>query len=74
MQTSIQSIDETGGRQFSGTSVDSLPDSPFKNYATTISQHVRAKIDGMAQCHGDLKSSPEVKLFFVYRRWYQVFG
>ncbi|MCC3547890.1 hypothetical protein [Microcoleus sp. PH2017_24_DOB_U_A] len=24
--------------------------------------------DGMAQCHGDLKSSPEVKLFFVYRR------
>ncbi|MEG4944034.1 hypothetical protein [Microcoleus sp. F4-D5] len=68
VQTSIQSIDETGGRQFSGTSVDSLPDSPFKNYATTISQHVRAKIDGMAQCHGDLKSSPEVKLFFVYRR------
>ncbi|MCC3493885.1 MAG: hypothetical protein JGK35_25870 [Microcoleus sp. PH2017_16_JOR_D_A] len=43
VQTSIQSIDETGGRQFSGT-------------------------DGMAQCHGDLKSSPEVKLFFVYRR------
>ena len=68
VQTSIQIIDETGGRQFSGTSVDSLPDSPFKNYATTISQHVRAKIDGMAQCHGDLKSSPEVKLFFVYRR------
>ncbi|MCC3518430.1 hypothetical protein [Microcoleus sp. PH2017_18_LLB_O_A] len=26
VQTSIQSIDETGGRQFSGTSVDSLPD------------------------------------------------
>ena len=68
VQTSIQSIDETGGRQFSGTSLDSLQESPFKNYATTISQHVRAKIDGMAQCHGDLKSSPEVKLFFVYRR------
>jgi hypothetical protein len=67
--TSIQIIDETGGRQFSDTSsVDSLPDSPFKNYATTISQHVRAKIDEMTQCQGDLKSSPEVKLFFVYRR------
>ncbi len=68
VQTSIQIIDETGRRQFSGTSVDSLPDSPFKNYATTISQHISGKIDGMAQCHGDLKSSPEVKLFFVYRR------
>ncbi|TAE38849.1 MAG: hypothetical protein EAZ90_24430 [Oscillatoriales cyanobacterium] len=65
VQTSIQIIDETGGRWISATS---LYDSPFKNYVTTISQHVRAKIDGMAQCHGDLKSSPEVKLFFVYRR------
>ncbi|MEG4944035.1 hypothetical protein [Microcoleus sp. F4-D5] len=65
MQTSIQIIDETGGRWISATS---LYDSSFKNYVTTISQHVSGKIDGMAQCHGDLKSSPEVKLFFVYRR------
>ncbi|WP_293150177.1 MULTISPECIES: hypothetical protein [unclassified Microcoleus] len=67
VQTSIQIIDETGGRQISGTSVDTLQDSPFKNYVTTISKHVSAKIDEISQCHGDLKSSPEVKLFFVYR-------
>jgi hypothetical protein len=67
MQTSIQIIDESGGRQLSGTSVATLEDSPFKNYVTTISKHLSAKIDEMAQCHGDLKSSPEIKLFFVYR-------
>lgn len=67
MQTSIQIIDESGGRRLSGTSVATLEDSPFKNYVTTISKHVSAKIDEMAQCHGDLKSSSEVKLFFLYR-------
>lgn len=68
MQTSIQIIDETGGKRLSGTSsLATLQDSPFKNYVTTISKHVSAKIDEIAQCHGDLKSSPEVKLFFVYR-------
>ncbi|TAE81562.1 MAG: hypothetical protein EAZ73_16800 [Oscillatoriales cyanobacterium] len=69
VQTSIQIIDETGGRQISGTSsVDTLQESHFKNYVTTISKHISAKIDEISQCHGDLKSSPEVKLFFVYRR------
>ena len=67
VQTSIQIIDETGGRRLSGTSIATLQDSPFKNYVTTLSEHVWAKIDDGAQCHGDLKSSPEVKLFFVYR-------
>jgi hypothetical protein len=67
IQTSIQIIDESGGRRLSGTSVATLEDSHFKNYVTTISKHVSAKIDKIAQCHGDLKSSPEVKLFFVYR-------
>jgi hypothetical protein len=67
VQTSIQIIDESDGRRLSGTSVATLEDSPFKNYVTTISKHVSAKIDKIAQCHGDLKSSPEVKLFFVYR-------
>jgi len=65
VQTSIQIIDEMGGRWISETS---LYDSFFKNYVTTISKHVWAKIDDGTQCHGDLKSSPEVKLFFVYRR------
>jgi len=67
VQTSIQIIDEADGRQLSGTSIATLQDSPFKNYVTTLSEHVSAKIDEIAQCHEDLKSSPEVKLFFVYR-------
>ena len=66
-QTSIQSIDETGVKGLSGTSIDTLRDSPFKNYVTILSQQVSAKIDEIAQCQVDLKSSPEVKLFFVYR-------
>ncbi|TAG74085.1 MAG: hypothetical protein EAZ23_07610, partial [Oscillatoriales cyanobacterium] len=46
VQTSIQIIDETGGRQISGTSsVDTLQESHFKNYVTTISKHISAKID-----------------------------
>jgi hypothetical protein len=67
VQTSIQIIDETDGRRVSGTSIATLEDSPFKNYVTTLSKQVSAKTDEIAQCHGDLKSSPEVKLFFVYR-------
>jgi hypothetical protein len=67
IKTSIQIIDESRGRQLSGTSVATLEDSHFKNYVTTISKHVSAKIDEMAQCYEDLKSSSEVKLFFVYR-------
>jgi len=68
IQTSIQIIDESGGTRLSGTSVATLEDSPFKNYVTTISKHISAKIDKIAQCYGNLKSSPEVKLFFVYRQ------
>ncbi|MCC3454937.1 hypothetical protein [Microcoleus sp. PH2017_08_TRC_O_A] len=72
VQTSIQIIDETQiinktGRKIFGTSVDTLQESYFKNYVTTLSKHVSAKIDEISQCHGDLKSSPEVKLFFVNR-------
>jgi hypothetical protein len=66
-QTSIQIIDETGGKWLSGTSIDGLQHLSFKNYVTTLSQQVSAKIDEIAQCQGDLKSSPEAKLFFVYR-------
>jgi hypothetical protein len=66
VQTSIQIIDEADGRWLSGTSIATLQDSPFKNYVTTLSEHVSTKIDEIAQCHEDLKSSPEVKLFFIY--------
>ena len=67
VQTSIQIIDEADGRQLSGTSIATLQSSPFKSYATTLSEHVSARIDEITQCHDDLKSSPEVKLFFIYR-------
>jgi hypothetical protein len=67
-QTSIQIIDETGGRQFFGTSIAPLQNSHFQNYVTTISKYISTKMDEIAPCQGDLKNSPEVKLFFVYRR------
>ncbi|MCC3603983.1 MAG: hypothetical protein JGK24_12200 [Microcoleus sp. PH2017_29_MFU_D_A] len=72
VQTSIQIIDETQiinktGRKIFGTSLDTLQESHFKNYVTILSKHISAKIDDWAQCHGDLKSSPEVELFFVNR-------
>jgi hypothetical protein len=67
MQTSIKIIDESGGKRLSGTTLATLEASPFKNYVTSISQHVSTKIGEMAQCPGDIKSAPEVELFFVYR-------
>jgi hypothetical protein len=66
-QTGIRIIDESGGRRLSGTSVETLQESPFKNYVISISKHVSTKIDDMAQCTRDLKCSPEAELVFVYR-------
>jgi hypothetical protein len=67
MQASILIVDESDDNQLSGSSVGALPDSPFKKYVTTISQHILPKIEEIDQCHGDLKNPPEVKLVFIYR-------
>jgi hypothetical protein len=67
MQASILIVDESGANKLSGSSVGALPDSPFKKYVTNISQHILLKIEETAQCNGDLKSLPEIKLVFVYR-------
>jgi hypothetical protein len=67
MQASILIVDESGENKLSGSSVSALPDSPFKKYVVTISQHILPKIEESAQCRENLKSPPEVKLVFVYR-------
>jgi hypothetical protein len=67
MQTAIEIIDESGGKQLSGNSLATLEDSPFKNYVTTISQHVLTKTKEMEQCQGNLENNPEIQLVFVYR-------
>jgi hypothetical protein len=67
MQTSIKIIDESGGRNLSSNSVETLGESPFKNYVATVSKHIFAKIGETAQCRGDLQNSLVVELFFVYR-------
>jgi hypothetical protein len=67
MQTSIKIIDESAGKKLSGNSVETLQNSPFKTYITTVSEHVFAKIDKMPQCRGNVKNPPTVELFFVYR-------
>jgi hypothetical protein len=67
MQTSIKIIDESGGKRISGTSLETLADSPFKTYVTTVSQYVLAKAGEVPQNNGASKSRPEVRLCFVYR-------
>jgi hypothetical protein len=66
IQTSIKIVDESGVR-FSGASLETLQDSPFKTYVTAISKHISTKIEEMPECQWALKTRPEVELFFVYR-------
>lgn len=67
MQPVIKIIDESGGKRLAGTTIDTLQDSPFKNYVTAISQYLLPKISEMSQCKGELQGNSEVKIFFVYR-------
>jgi hypothetical protein len=66
IQTSIKIVDESGVR-FSGASLETLQDSPFKTYVTAISKHISTKIEEMPECQWALKTRPEVELFFIYR-------
>jgi hypothetical protein len=67
MQTSIKIIDESGGKRLSGTTLDTLENSPFKSYVTNVSKHVITKIEETSQCSGSANSHPTVELLFVYR-------
>jgi hypothetical protein len=66
IQTSIKIVDESGV-SFSGASLETLQDSPFKTYVTAISKHISTKIEEMPECQWASKSRPEVELFFIYR-------
>jgi hypothetical protein len=67
MQTSIKIIDESGGKRLSGTTLETLENSPFKSYVTNVSKHVLTKIEETSQCSGSANSHPTVELLFVYR-------
>ncbi len=67
MQTSIKIIDESGGKRLSGTTIETLENSPFKSYVTNVSKHVITKIEETSQCSGSANSHPTVELLFVYR-------
>jgi hypothetical protein len=66
MQPSIKIINESGGRM-SGTSLETLGNSLFKDYVTTISKHISTKIRKTVLCREDVNKTPKVELFFVYR-------
>jgi hypothetical protein len=62
----IEIIDESGW-QFPGKSIETLESTSFKEYVTTITQHISAKICEIASSKDKENSPPEVELFFVYR-------
>jgi hypothetical protein len=66
-QSSIKIIDETGGKEYEPTSINTRDISPFKNYVTTMSKYTFKKIDEIGQCKGDLNRDPKVEMVFVYR-------
>lgn len=67
MQPVIKIIDESSGKSLSGTTIETLQDSPFKTYVTNISKYILPKIREISQCKGNLQGNSEVNLFFVYR-------
>ncbi len=67
MQPVIKIIDESGGKRLSGNTIETLQDSPFKDYVTSVSKYILPKIRETSQCKGNLQGNSEVKLFFVYR-------
>jgi hypothetical protein len=77
--TTIKIYDETGGvdpgaslsfdgvnRRYSSKLVNIMENKPFKNYVTTVSKYVFAKVEAMGQCK-ETSGQPQVDLVFVYR-------
>jgi hypothetical protein len=78
--TTIKIYDETGGvdptdslspnngygRSYGSKPMNIMENKPFKNYVTTISKHVFAKVEAIGQCQGTA-GKPQVELVFVYR-------
>ncbi len=75
----IKIYDETGGVDpaafknldglvptYSSKPVNIIENKHFKNYVTTISKYVFAKVDAMSQCQAN-SGKPQVELVFVYR-------
>ena len=67
MLYSIKIVDESSGTQLPGEALNTLPDSLFKSFITSISAHLADKIDQFAQGCPSAAGKPEVTLFFIYR-------
>jgi hypothetical protein len=81
-QTTIKIFDETGGIDptaikisdsdgsgnytYQSKPVNTIENEHFKNYVTSVSKYVFAKVDAMDRCQGT-SDKPQVELVFVYR-------
>ncbi len=62
----IMNYDQWGGYTYTSRPVNTIENKHFKNYVTTISKYVFAKVDAMGLCQAD-SGQPQVDLVFVYR-------
>lgn len=62
----IMNYDQWGGYTYSSRPVNTIENKHFKNYVTTISKYVFAKVDAMGLCQA-ASGKPQVDLVFVYR-------
>ena len=64
--TVIKTADQWGDYTYQSKPTNTIEDKHFKNYVTTISKYVFAKVDALGVCQGAL-GQPKVELVFVYR-------
>lgn len=67
MQFSIQIFDESSGIQIPGESLDSVKNSKFKDFISSVSKHVADKIGDGSHYQENAFTSVDIKLYFVYR-------
>jgi hypothetical protein len=64
--TAIKISDSSGNYAYQSKPVNTIENEHFKNYVTSVSKYVFAKVDAMDRCQGT-SDKPQVELVFVYR-------
>lgn len=63
----IQIVDETGGRDLAGSTLESLPDSPFKRYIVRVNQHMATIAEQTAGASPGAVDLAQVTLIFRFQ-------
>lgn len=64
---SINVFDESSGLELSDETLDTLPDSLFKNFITSISTLVTNKIEQLVRSDPSATGKPKITFFFIYK-------